>query len=54
MAKNHCVVVKEGGEAAAAGEEDGGGGEGEDADSALPPATYTLECVDGETFINGR
>lgn len=60
VAKNHCVVVKEEGEAAAAteppaaGEEEGGGGEGGDADSASPPATYTLECGDGETFINGR
>eukprot|EP00752_Nemacystus_decipiens_P003017 g2798.t1 len=57
VAKNHCVVVKEGGEAAAAtepppaGEEGPGKGEG---GSASPPATYFLECGDGETFINGR
>lgn len=55
VAKNHCVVLKEEDEAAAATppvaeEEDGGGGAG----NAPPPAKYTLECGDGETFINGR
>ena len=62
VAKNHCIVTKEGGEAGAAadppaaGEEEGGtGGEGRaGVDSASPSATYTLECGDGETFINGR
>lgn len=64
VAKNHCVVVREGEEGAAAaaapppaGGEEGGGGEGGgqgDADNTSPPATYSLECGDGETFINGR
>lgn len=59
MAKDHCVVLKEGGEAAAAAppaaaaEEAGGGEEGGDAKDSSP-ATYVLECGDGETFINGR
>lgn len=41
VAENHCVVIKEGGEEG-----------GEASDSA--PATYTLECGEGETFVNGR
>lgn len=59
VAKDHCVVLKEGDDAAAApappaaGEEDGAG-DGGDADNQPSPATYALECGDGETFINGR
>lgn len=59
VAQNHCVVFKEQDNAAAAatppaaGEEEGEGGGG-GADNAPSPATYALECGDGETYVNGR
>lgn len=53
VAKNHCaVVVKD--DAATA---EGGGGEGDGGDKdgkSACSATYTLECGEGETYLNGR
>ena len=50
VAKDHCaVVVKE--ETAAA--EGAGGGEGDEGKSPSS-VTFTLECGEGETYLNGR
>lgn len=49
VAKDHCVVLKED---AAAPQPAPEGQEGDASDAS--PATYILECGDGETFINGR
>ncbi|CAN0448718.1 unnamed protein product, partial [Ectocarpus sp. 12 AP-2014] len=49
IAKDHCVVLKEDVEAPQPAPE------GEEGDAShASPATYILECGDGETFINGR
>ncbi|CAN0391502.1 unnamed protein product, partial [Hapterophycus canaliculatus] len=48
VAKDHCAVLREGAAAPAVAE-----GE-EDVASDAPPPTFTLECGEGETFINGR
>ena len=46
--KDHCAVIME--EAATA---EGGGDDG-DGDQSASSATYTLECGEGETYLNGR
>lgn len=48
VAKDHCVVLKEDVEAP----QPAPGGQEGDASHASP-ATYILECGDGETYING-
>ena len=54
VSKDHCaVLVKD--EAATAEGEGGVEGDGADKDGkSSSSATYTLECGEGETYLNGR
>lgn len=58
VVRDHCVVFRDEAELGEGGEEGGeeGGGEGEGEGDALAPApaTFTLECGQGDTYLNGR